>query len=272
MYFTRVKIIGKRELANKISSLLTSLGYIVDEKPNLYIVIGEIEKALKFANKKAGLIFVSEDGEYVIPLKGESKGVSFISSIIADLINSNLITTSKFSQLGLHSVEEFAWMNALFTRNKEKVKELNRKLLEKKRLYIYSDGIPIITPDEYIKIQTRCEADIVIGEGECGKVVLKPIKMIVGLHYIEKVPAEVLLYSIKMTMKSLFINENRVDVILTPVNDSGIKQISTLLNAEHKVLEAETCEDMLYNYGGKILLKNARRAYGITTCLAGLYL
>jgi len=196
------------------------------KKSNSYIIARETEKALKFANKKAGLIFVPEDGEYVIPLKGESKGISFISSIFADLLNSNLITRSKFSQQGLHSVQEFARINALFTRNKEKVKELSKKLLERKRLYIYSDGTPLITPEEYVRAQTQCEADIVIGEGKCGEVVLKPIKMIIGLYYIERVPAGVLLYSIKITMKSLFINENRVDDILTPVNDNSIKQIS----------------------------------------------
>jgi len=274
LYFTLVKIVGKGEVADKISSLLSSLGYITsNEKSNLYIVVGEIEKALKFANRKpVGLIFVSEDGEYVIPLKGESKGVSFISSIIADLLNANLISTSKFSQQGLHSVEEFAWINALFTRDKDKIKELNRKLLERKRLYIYADGMPLVTPEEYVKIEVPCEADIVIGEGKCGEVVLKPIKMIVGLHYIEKIPTEVLLYSIKMTMKSLFINENRVDVILTPVNDNSIKQISKILNSEHKVIYADTCEDMLYSYGGRILLKSTRRAYGVFSCLAGLYL
>mgnify|MGYP001772507760 CR=1 FL=1 len=273
LYFTHVRIVGKGEVANKISSLLSSLGYIITgEKPNLYIVIGEIERALKFANKKVGLIFVSEDGEYIIPLKGESKGVSFISSIIADLLDSNLITTSRFSQKGLLSVDEFAWINALFTRNKEKVKELNKKLLERKRLYIYADGIPLITPEEYVKTETQSEADIIIGEGKCDKVILKPIKIIVGLYYTVKIPVEVLLYSIKVTLRSLFINENRVDVILTPANDNNIKQISRLLNAEHKVIDADTCEDMLYSYGGSILLKSARRAYGVTSCLAGLYL
>ena len=273
MYFTRVKLIGRGEVADKISSLLSSLGFIItNEKPNLYIVVGEIEKALKFADKKAGLVFVSEDEEYVIPLKGESKGVSFISSIIADLLNANLVTTSKFSQKGLHSVEEFAWINALFSKDKSKIKQLNKKLLERGRLYIYSDGVPLIIPEEYIKTEKQCEADIVIGEGKCSEVVLKPIKMIVGLYYTGKVPAGVLLYSIKMTLRSLFINENRVDVILTPIADNNIKQVSRMLNTEHKVINADSCEDMLYNYGGRILLKSAKRAYEVYSCLAGLYL
>ncbi|BFH72596.1 hypothetical protein SJAV_05400 [Sulfurisphaera javensis] len=273
MYFTRVRVLGEGEIAKKISSILSTLGYeLKPEKPNLYIIVGEIERALRFSNKKSGLIFVSEDGEYVIPLKGESKGVSFIASIIADTLNSNLITTSKFSQLGLYSVEEFSWLNALFTRHKEEIRQLNNKLIEKRKLYVYTDGLKLVFPEGYIKVETPCEADLIIGEGKCNGLVLKPIKIIVGLHYIERVPFEVLLYSIKLTMKSLYINENRVDVIVTPVNDRNVKEVSNLLNAEHVVINAETCEDMLYNYGGKILLKEVQRAYGVITCLAGLFL
>ncbi|BAK54756.1 hypothetical protein [Sulfurisphaera tokodaii] len=273
MYFTRVRVIGEGEIAKNISSLLSSLGYELSSgKPNLYIIVGEMERALKFVNRKAGVIFVSEDGEYVIPLKRESKGVSFIASIISDLLNANLISTSKFSQLGLYSVEEFSWVNALYTRNKEEVKKANKKLLDKKKLYVYSDGVSLMLPEGYIRVQTPCEADIIIGEGKCNGVLLKPIKMIVGLYYIEKIPFEVLLYSVKLTMKSLYVNENRVDVILTPVNDRNVKELSRLLNAEYMVINADSCEEMLYSYGGRILLKEVNRAYGVISCLAGLYL
>lgn len=273
MYFSQVKIIGKCDIAKRVSEFLSSLGYnISPEKPNLYIVVGEMEKALEFIKKKAGVILISCDGEYVIPLKGESKGVSFIASIISDFLSSNLILTSKFSQIGLYSVEEFAWINALYPNDRKKVVELNRKLLEKKRLYIYTNGTPIITSEEFIKVEAPCEADIIIGEGNCKGVIFKPMKMIVGLHYIEKIPQEVLLYSIKMTMKSIFVNENRVDVIVTPVNDRVIRDISKLLNAEYRIINADTCEGMLYNYGGKILLKSAKRSYGVFSCLASLYL
>ena len=272
LYFTRVKVIGKSEVAERIRDGLSSLGYfVVDKGENLRVVVGPISKAVKLADSKP-VISVSDDGEYVIPVNKLESGVSFVASIIADMINGVLILTSKTSEKGLYSVQEFSWVNGLYWVRKEGIREVNKKLVERGRVSVYSPSNSIFLPEGYERVDFPCNADIVIGENSCKSLTLLPYKVIVGLKFVQPIPLEVILYSIKLTLKSLYLNENRVDVIVTSSKNESINILGKIMGAEVVTIQGDTCESLLLSYGGKIILKGVKRAYGLETCLGVLRL
>ncbi|BCU69315.1 hypothetical protein [Stygiolobus caldivivus] len=273
MYFTKVRVIGVSGTAEKIREGLESLGYYITERgENLRVVVGPISKAVKYVNSKP-VISVSEDGEYIIPLTGIESGVSFVASVISDIIGGSLILTSKTSEKGLYSVQEFSWINGLYWLRRDGIKEVNRKLVERGSLLVYSSGFDnFILPEGYERADFPCDADIVIGENSCKGLTLMPYKVIVGLKFIQPIPVEVILYSIKLTLKSLYLNERRVDVIVTGVRNSTIGSLGKIMGSEVSVIEGDTCESLLLNYGGKTVLRGVKRAYGLETCLGVLRL
>ncbi len=265
LYYNKIRVIGNSSLADRIIKLLNEIGYfIVNESENLRVVVGPLSRAIKFANKP--VILVTENGEYVIPVNREESGVSLIASLISDMIGGNLILTSKMAEKGVYSVQEFSWVNGLYWTNSEKVKELNKKILKSSKLTVYYDK-KIILPEGYSSVEKPCSADIVVGDYDCNSLVLKPYKVVMGLKYYSTIPPEVILYSIRLTLKSIYILNDRVDVIVSPVKDRNIINISTLLGAELFTIYGDTCESMLLQYGGKILLKGVKRAFGLETCL-----
>ncbi|WP_156303706.1 hypothetical protein [Sulfuracidifex tepidarius] len=92
---------------------MDDLGYLITypTKANVIIVIGSTETAIKYFNKlnrrkNRILISISEDGSYVIPLIGETRGGSLLGSMISDLLGAELVLTSFFSQNVIST-----WMN-----------------------------------------------------------------------------------------------------------------------------------------------------------------
>ena len=272
MYFSKIKVIGNSSIAERIRDFLSQLGYyIVDDYEEVKVVVGPLSRGLKYVDKKP-VIVVSPSGNYVIPIYKENK-VSFLASIIADLLDSSLVLTSKYAEMGLYSVQEFSWINGLYWKVPEKVKEVNKKLLEKGRVSVYVNDDrkrKYYIPKEggYNVSEYPCNADIVIGdEGNCNALYLYPYRVIIGLKYISPIPLEVILYSIKLTLKSIYLNENRLDVIVSSVSDRRLSELAKLFNADVVRLDGDTCESLLLQYGGKIILKGVKRAYGLETCL-----
>ncbi|MEM0374483.1 MAG: cobalamin biosynthesis protein CbiG, partial [Sulfolobales archaeon] len=113
MYISKILIVGSKNTRTRkiLETSLKELGYFVNYKnSNGIIYIGNLSKKilLKLLNNKAKIIiFVDTNGEYVIPLTGEERGGSIIGGIIADILNAQLILTSKFSEKGLISIKEF---------------------------------------------------------------------------------------------------------------------------------------------------------------------
>ncbi|TRM84954.1 hypothetical protein DJ526_11640 [Sulfolobus sp. A20-N-G8] len=65
-------------------------------------------------------------------------------------------------------------------------------------------------------MKTKEEADVIISNNNLNdsqKLILKPFKIYVGINYIPSIPFEVLVYSVKMTLKSLYLMSNRIDYI-----------------------------------------------------------
>jgi cobalt-precorrin 5A hydrolase len=271
LYFSKIKVIGNSSVAEKIRDFLSQLGYyVVDDDEEVRVVVGSLSRGLKYINNKP-VIVVSPSGNYVIPLHKEGK-VSFLASIIADLMDSTLVLTSKFAEMGLYSVQEFSWINGLYWKKYEKVKEVNKKLLEKGRVSVYVDDHVkrYYVPKEggYVISEYPCDADIIIGgDGSCSALYLYPYKVVVGLKYISPMPLEVILYSIKLTLKSIYLNENRLDVIVSSIGDRRLLELAKLFNAEVVKVSGDTCESLLLQYGGKIILKGVKRAFGLETCL-----
>jgi len=303
LYVSRIKIIASsgNKLAEELSSSLEELGYfIVDKKAEvlvffypLGITVRRIQNILREKLRDPVVISVTDDGSYVIPVIKEHWGGSFLGSIIADLLGSQLILTSRTAQLGLYSVEEFAWINALKIVNPKKILEADKKLIKEGTLKVYSQ-VRLQRVDGYEFVNDCKEADVVVGY-ECGdpeKLNMRPYSVMVGLGYSSNAPKEALYYSIKATLKSIFISETRLDfivvpevkkddqkikevartfnssVIYVPVNDIRGRKQSTPSEVARKYLGVDgVCEPSIEALGGNLVLKRTRRAYGVVTCL-----
>ncbi len=279
-------------LVKEVKNLFNELGYIiVNDEPEIIISISSISRTIKkFLRKYYNRVIINivEDGSAVIPITKEHLGGAFIASIIADALGSNLILTSPTGVRGLYSVEEFSWLNGLNIHNKDPkiIKHLNNKLLKDKNINIYFEqhNENYTLYEGYSVIDNENSADIIITNDEKiitynnkkkNKLILTPAGISVGLNYLESTPLEVLVYAIKMTLKSLYILNNRVDYLIVPKNTSKDEKIYALSRFySSKIIYVKTdyennqfCNNLLENVGAKILLKEVRRAFGILTCL-----
>ncbi|BCS91787.1 MAG: cobalt-precorrin 5A hydrolase [Metallosphaera javensis (ex Sakai et al. 2022)] len=302
MYVSKIKIVSDpgNDLARTLSKRLEELGYyIVHENPEIYvffyplgITVRKIQGLIRDKATDPVVISVTDDGSYVIPVIKEHRGGSILGGIIADLMGSQLILTSRTSQMGIYSVEEFAWINGLEIDSKV-ADLLNFKLVKNGKLKFYLEDKLDLKPVEGFEPTDRLEnADFVIGE-ECAELpTLRPIRLAMGLGYTTNAPVEVLYFSAVSTMKSIHIHERRLDFIAVPElkrGDEKIKKIGNMLGASIIYVPLDqirgrnqstpsrvarerfgvegVCEPSLEALGTKIVLKRTKRAYGVVTCL-----
>ncbi|MQL54465.1 cobalamin biosynthesis protein CbiG [Acidianus ambivalens] len=285
MYVSRIKIIAEssNELAKKVRNSLDELGYfIVDTHEEVQVYFYPIEEIIysvkKFSTKTPVIIGVTDDGSYVIPLFKEKCGGSFIAGMIADLLGSQLILTSRTSQQGVYSIQEFAWINGLEIINREKIDELEKKLLNSGKLKVYSN-IDIHTVEGYELTRKEEDADIVIKtdteeedkEINSKKIIMKPLSLVIALSYSKDTPKEAIYYSIISTLKSINILRNTVNFIITSESKNGDKKIQDIAKSFNStviyVKEKQPCEPSLDFVNARVILKKTRRAYGVLTCL-----
>jgi cobalt-precorrin 5A hydrolase len=285
LYVSRIKIIAEssNELAKKVRNSLDELGYfIVDNKEEVQVYFYPIEEIIyrvkKFSTKTPVIIGVTDDGSYVIPLFKEKCGGSFISGMIADLLGSQLILTSRTSQLGVYSIQEFAWINGLEIINGEKIDELEKKLLNSGKLKVYSN-IDIHTVEGYELTRKEEDADIIIKtdteeeDKEIGnkKIIMKPLSLVIALSYSKDTPKEAIYYSIISTLKSINILRSTVNFIITSESKNGDKKIQDIAKSFNStviyVKEKQPCEPSLDFVNARVILKKTKRAYGVLTCL-----
>lgn len=285
MYVSRIKIIAEssNELAKKVRNSLDELGYfIVDNKEEVQVYFYPIEEIIyrvkKFSTKTPVIIGVTDDGSYVIPLFKEKCGGSFIAGMIADLLGSQLILTSRTSQQGVYSIQEFAWINGLEIINGEKIDELEKKLLNSGKLKVYSN-IDIHTVEGYELTRKEEDADIIIKtdteeedkEIDDKKIIMKPLSLVIALSYSKDIPKEAIYYSIISTLKSINILRSTVNFIITSESKNGDKKIQDVAKSFNStviyVKEKQPCEPSLDFVNARVILKKTKRAYGVLTCL-----
>ena len=285
MYVSRIKIIAEssNELAMKVRNSLDELGYfIVDNKEEVQVYFYPIEEIIyrvkKFSTKTPVIIGVTDDGSYVIPLFKEKCGGSFIAGMIADLLGSQLILTSRTSQQGVYSIQEFAWINGLEIINREKIDELEKKLLNSGKLKVYSN-IDIHTVEGYELTRKEEDADIIIKtdteeedkEIDDKKIIMKPLSLVIALSYSKDTPKEAIYYSIISTLKSINILRSNVNFIITSESKNGDKKIQDIAKSFNStviyVKEKQPCEPSLDFVNARVILKKTKRAYGVLTCL-----
>jgi cobalt-precorrin 5A hydrolase len=259
VYLTRIKVIGGKgsKIRKELLTSLEELGYfIVDRDYEVIIVIGSISKALKVyekLGKRKLIITVTKGGDYVIPITKENKGGAILGNIIADILNSQLVLSSQISNLGLFSIEEFCWINALkLPKNTIKI---NKKLVKNKKLKLFiDDSRNYFLPEGYTITKEIHDADLIISEKIMGMNILVPLQVYVGVVYEQQVNSEVLRNCIELTLRSLNITERRFDKILTKKINNGSRYV-------------EECEKLLLSQNARILLRPTKRALGIYTCL-----
>jgi cobalt-precorrin 5A hydrolase len=285
LYVSRIKIIAEssNELAKKVRNSLDELGYfIVDNKEEVQVYFYPIEEIIyrvkKFSTKTPVIIGVTDDGSYVIPLFKEKCGGSFIAGMIADLLGSQLILTSRTSQQGVYSIQEFAWINGLEIINGEKIDELEKKLLTSGKLKVYSN-IDIHSVEGYELTRKEEDADIIIKtdteeeDKEIGdkKIIMKPLSLVIALSYSKDTPKEAIYYSIISTLKSINILRSTVNFIITSESKNGDKKIQDIAKSFNStviyVKEKQPCEPSLDFVNARVILKKTKRAYGVLTCL-----
>ncbi|EZQ02105.1 MULTISPECIES: cobalt-precorrin 5A hydrolase [Acidianus] len=286
MYVSKIKIISDRPipLVEDTAKGLEDLGFFITEKdPEVLVyfnsissVIRDISKKITSREKDPVVIAVTGDGSYVIPLINERRGGSFIGGIIADMLESQLILTSVTAQMGIYSVEEFAWINGLVIRDGN-IEELDRKQIELGKLKVFTK-LELRYPPGFER--SSCdEADIVVGE-ECrkdGKILMTPLNFVIGIGYNRSTPSEALYYSIVSTLRSIGIFTRNLNFIVTSKHKKGDEKIervarsfnSTVIYADWEksdIGEIE-CDPSLDFLKVKLLLKKTKRAYGVVTCL-----
>lgn len=286
MYVSRIKIIAEssNELAKRVRNSLDELGYfIVDSKEEVQVYFYPIEEIIyrvkKFSTKTPVIIGVTDDGSYVIPLFKEKCGGSFIAGIIADLLGSQLVLTSRTSQQGVYSIQEFAWVNGLEIINREKIDELEKKLLNSGKLKVYSNNIDIHIVEGYELTRKEEDADIIIKtdteeedeEIDDKRIIMKPLSLVIALSYSKDTPKEAIYYSIISTLKSINILRSTVNFIITSESKNGDKKIQDIAKSFNStviyVKEKQPCEPSLDFVNARVILKKTKRAYGVLTCL-----
>ncbi|WWQ59882.1 cobalamin biosynthesis protein CbiG [Sulfolobus tengchongensis] len=295
MYVSKVLVDGiNKNLVMQIRNLFNELGYpIVNYEPDIIISVNSINYTIrkyfrKFHNKI--IINVVQDGSSVIPLTKEHLGGSLLASFLADSLGSNLILTTPTGVKGLYSVEEFSWLNGLSISNYNYkiASSLNRKLVKDGKINIYVDSYEghYTVYEGYNVVKDERDADLILTNAANSSYIIKsyntinnnfiliPAGIYVGLRYLESTPLEVLVYSIKMTLKSLYILNNRVDYIVVPQylrNDKKLDQLAKYYSSSIVyVNEAEdfySCNTLLEKIGVKVLLREVKRAFGVMTCL-----
>lgn len=292
MYISKIKIIAEKHnvISKKLANTLDELGYfILNEKEydaDVFVYFNSVEETVKdilshknLANKV--VISVAEDGSYVIPLLNEKNGGSIIGEIIADILNSELILTTKTSQIGLYSIEEFSWINAVKILNPEKIPLYEQKMIKEGRLKVFSEDLGIAPIEGYEITDEINKADIVITFSEeylssehNGKLLAKPLQLAVALEYNDNVPRDALYFAIISTLKSINIKRRKLDFLLVSKrkeNDERIKEISKLFNAMIIYVSerrgGEICKPLINFLRSNVILKKTKRGYGIYTCL-----
>ncbi|WP_252896455.1 cobalamin biosynthesis protein CbiG [Metallosphaera hakonensis] len=226
MYVSRIQIVSdpSNVVAKSLAKSLEDIGYyIVQHHPEVYIyfypigiTVRKIAGLIKDKVTDPVVISVTDDGSYVIPLIKEHRGGSIIGEIIADLMGSQLILTSRTSQLGIYSVEEFAWINGLSIDSKQS-DILNMKLVRNGKLKIYlQDRLDLKVIEGFELVENSDEADACVGEEVNGKPLLRPLHLALGIGYARNVPFEVLYFSAINTLKSIHVYEKRLEFIVTP--------------------------------------------------------
>ncbi|AWR99645.1 cobalamin biosynthesis protein CbiG [Metallosphaera hakonensis JCM 8857 = DSM 7519] len=302
MYVSRIQIVSdpSNVVAKSLAKSLEDIGYyIVQHHPEVYIyfypigiTVRKIAGLIKDKVTDPVVISVTDDGSYVIPLIKEHRGGSIIGEIIADLMGSQLILTSRTSQLGIYSVEEFAWINGLSIDSKQS-DILNMKLVRNGKLKIYlQDRLDLKVIEGFELVENSDEADACVGEEVNGKPLLRPLHLALGIGYARNVPFEVLYFSAINTLKSIHVYEKRLEFIVTPEikkDDEKLKKIGNLLGASVIYVPIDqlkgrtqstpsrvakerfgvegVCEPSLEALGTRIVLKRTKRAYGVVTCL-----
>jgi len=272
LYISKIAILGAKEskVRKLLENSLNELGYFINHKNSKGIIyIGTLNrksllKLLSKYDKVRIIILVSTDGEYVAPIVGEEDGGGILGSIVADILNAQLILTSRFSELNLINIKEFCWINSLKPLNNKLVKILNNKILNNKKIKIYNNDMTrdYYYPDGYEITKDPKDADIIItetkkinlGKKEVDKLVLEPLQVVVGVVYRDKVPEKVMKNVIELTAKSIGITPKRVDKVI-------YKEFTE--NEEVSM----TCEDLLKTRNAKIILKTTKRAFNVYTCL-----
>ncbi|AEB94307.1 MAG: cobalamin biosynthesis protein [Metallosphaera sp.] len=302
MYVSRIQIIssGSNQLAKSLANSLDELGFfIVRERPEvmiffypLGITVRKIAGLIRDKVNDPVVISVTDDGNYVIPVLKEHRGGSIIGGIIADLMGAQLILTSRTSQLGLYSVEEFAWVNGMDIDPKDADK-VNVKLVNNGKLKLFlSEKLDIRLMEGFELTNKEEEADLILGERVNDKPTLEPRHLVLGLGYSSGVPFEVLYFSVVNTAKSIHIFERRIDFIAVPeikLGDERVKKLGNILGASVIYVPMDqlkgrsqstpsrvakerfgiegVCEPSLDALGAKVILKRAKRAYGVVSCL-----
>ncbi|QGA55051.1 cobalamin biosynthesis protein CbiG [Sulfolobus sp. E5-1-F] len=289
LYVSRILVNGiNKDLVKQIKGLFSELGYsVVNNDPDIIISVDSINNTIrkyfqKFRNKI--IINVVQDGSSVIPLTKEHLGGSLISSFLADSLGANLILTTSTGVKGLYSVEEFSWLNgfSIYKYDHKVVNSLNKKLVTEGKINVYLDSYEgnYILYDGYSLVGRRATADLVISthvdnaEENTDKLYLIPAGIYVGIKYLESTPLDVLVYSLKMTLKSLYILNDRIDYIVVSSsfqNDKKLNQLSKYYYSKtiyvSDVDELYSCETLLKKLQVKVLLRDVRRAFGVITCL-----
>ena len=297
LYVSKIKILADvdNKLAHVLKTSMEELGYInVTDNPEIYIMFLPLEEAIKevasswiSGGHRSVMIDVTNDGNYVIPILNETRGGSIIGGLVADLMGAQLILTSRTAQLGLASIYEFAWINGLEVISYDDIDELDKRLISKGKLSVFLDvEMPLRLLDGYHQVSSPKEADIVIGDPETDGVNMRPLDITVGLVHDSGVPEEVIYFSVTNTLKSLNLNERRINFVVVPGLDKnrdtrgslGRKLgASTIFVEDPEVLgsankvegysKTTICESLLQYMGTRVVLRGARRAYGVVTCL-----
>lgn len=277
-----------KSLVKQIKGLFDEIGfYITEDNPDVIISVNSINYTImkyysKFRDKI--IINVTADGSSVIPITKENLGGSFIAGFLADVIGSNLILTTTTSLKGLYSVEEFSWLNGLTILNYDPkfAKAINNKLVKNGNINVYANDNDnkYIMYEGYNIVKEESNADIIITDTDNfrnfshDKLILSPAGIYIGLRYMPSTPLEVLIYTIKMTLKSIYILNNRVDYIVVPNTlqyDRKVQELvryysSTVIYVDDSDYE-QSCNTLLNKLGVRILLKESKRAFGTFTCL-----
>ncbi len=159
--------------------------------------------------------------------------------------------TSKSSLLGLHSPEEFAWLNGLYIINRKILRKIYKKLEKNGEIKVYYDGINIKLPKGYVKTEKKDDADLLVNAYDPLKLSMYPYLIAVGILLEEDdVPEKVIDMSVELTARSLGLYPERITK-------------RYIVRGRNPV----DCEEYLRLRGYKVILKGTRRAKGVVSCL-----
>jgi len=148
------------------------------------IVVRAIAPLIQDKKTDPAVIVIDEKGEYVVSLlSGHLGGANDLAREIANGIGGRAVITTASDVQAKTALDLWAREKGLYVEDYERLKRLSMKILEGRRLRLFSSCAISSLPDEMELTDSPDDADMIVSEKimECGALFLRPLNLFAGI-------------------------------------------------------------------------------------------